>query len=233
MADTQQPYDRSLFDGLTEDSQLEFKNVMNSVGQTYIVSGARLGRYQVIEEIDRGGMAVVYKACQLDLDRFVALKVLPANITINKNFVDRFWAEAHAIAKLHHPNIVDIYEVAVEENIHYLAMEYIAGKNLYYFLNNEKPKLIVVIDIIRQLAEALSYAHEQKILHRDLKLNNVLMKNNNTPVLIDFGLAKMIENTDVVNLTIPGEIVGSPAYMAPERLLGKAVDVRSDICSLG
>ena len=138
-------------------------------------------------------MAVVYKALQLDLNREVALKVMPANISINRGFVERFLTEAHAVAKLSHPNIVNIYEVATEKNTYYLAMEYIPGKNLYYYLHYYKPKLVDVLEIVVKLTDALSYAHKQKIIHRDLKLNNVIMRDRLTPVLIDFGLAKALE----------------------------------------
>jgi len=121
-----------------------------------------------------------------------------------------------------------------ENGVYYIAMEYIHGKNLYQHLNENKPKLVDVLEIISKLAEALAYAHSQKIIHRDLKLNNVIMKDPLTPVLIDFGLAKALEESDSGGgITRTGEIMGSPAYMAPERLMGKEVDHRSDICSLG
>ncbi len=212
---------------------IQVENIMPQIERTFLQINSIIGKYKILSEIDRGGMAVVYKACQLDLDRDVALKVLPANITINRSFVDRFLAEAHSVAHLTHPNIVNIHEVGMEDNIYFLAMDYIAGKNLYYYLHAEKPKLIDVLEIVARLADALSYAHGQKILHRDLKLNNVIMKDRLTPVLIDFGLAKALESTDGVGITQPGEIMGSPAYMAPERLLGEGNDSRSDICSLG
>lgn len=216
-----------------DEDGFKIRNMLSSIERTFLPLGSKIGKYQVIEEIDRGGMAVVYKACQLDLDRIVALKVLPANVTINRNFVERFLSEAHAVAKLQHPNIVNIHEIAVENNLYYLVMDYIAGKNLFYYLNQEKPKLVEVLDIVKKLTDALGYAHEQKILHRDLKLNNVIMKDNKHPVLIDFGLAKAMGSDNETNLTKSGEIIGSPAYMAPERVFGEGVDARSDICSLG
>lgn len=223
---------KALFHGFPEDDNVEVKNLLSNIERTYLDIGSKIGRYEIIEEIDRGGMAVVYKAYQKDLERDVALKVLPANITINSSFVERFLAEAHSIAKLQHQNIVTIYEISVEKNIYFLAMEYIPGKNLFYYLNQEKPKLVDVLEIVRKLADALDYAHTQKILHRDLKLNNVIMKDNKEPVLIDFGLAKVIGGKSD-NLTKTGEIIGSPAYMAPERIFGKGLDARSDVCSLG
>jgi serine/threonine protein kinase/predicted negative regulator of RcsB-dependent stress response len=215
-----------------DKGKLKIHNLLPSLERTYLAIGSVIGKYRIIEEIDRGGMAVVYKALQLDLDREVALKVLPANITINRRFVDRFLSEAHAVAKLTHPSIVNIHEVAVENNVYYLAMDYIPGVNLYYHLNYQKPKLIEVLEITAKLADALGYAHRQKIVHRDLKLNNVIMKDNVTPVLIDFGLAKALESEEGT-ITKTGEIMGSPAYMAPERLFGTGSDARSDICSLG
>jgi|WetSurMetagenome_2_1015567.scaffolds.fasta_scaffold00108_39 serine/threonine protein kinase/predicted negative regulator of RcsB-dependent stress response len=222
---------RSLKSSL-DKGRVKIHNLLPTLERTYLPVGSVIGKYRIIEEIDRGGMAVVYRAMQLDLDREVALKVLPANITINRKFVERFLSEAHAVAKLTHPGIVNIHEVAVQNNVYYLAMDYIPGVNLYYHLNYQKPKLIEVLEITAKLADALSYAHRQKIVHRDLKLNNVIMKDNLTPVLIDFGLAKALEGEEA-NKTKTGEIMGSPAYMAPERLYGRGGDARSDICSLG
>lgn len=219
---------------IPDDESFEVRNTINGIKRTFLQNGTTIGKYEIIEEIDRGGMAVVYKARQKDLDRDVALKVLPANITINDSFVDRFLSEAQAVAKLHHPNIVNIYEVAVENNVYFIAMDYIDGKNLFYYLNENKPKLVEVLEIIRVLALALQSAHDKKILHRDLKLNNVIMRGNKTPILIDFGLAKALgTDSESSNYTKTGEIAGSPSYMAPERIYGTNVDERSDICSLG
>lgn len=209
------------------------RNMLANIERTFLPIGSVIGKYRIIEEIDRGGMAVVYKAVQLDLNRDVALKVMPSNISINRRFMERFMTEAHAVARLSHPNIVSIYEVAMDNNIYYLAMEYIPGQNLFYYLNFNKPKLVDVLEIVSRLAGALSYAHQQKIIHRDLKLNNVIMKDRLTPVLIDFGLAKALEDEGEDGITRTGEVMGSPSYMAPERLLGGTVDQRSDVCSLG
>ncbi|NLD93482.1 MAG: protein kinase [Fibrobacter sp.] len=216
-------------------SSIRIRNMLASIERTFLPVNTVIGKYRIIEEIDRGGMAVVYKAIQMDLNRVVALKVMPANISINHGFVERFLSEAHAIAQLNHPNIVKIIEVATEGNIYYLAMEYIPGQNLYYFLHYQKPKLVDVLEIIIKLTEALTCAHGQKIIHRDLKLNNVIMRDQLSPVLIDFGLAKAMENDESLRpgITRTGEVMGSPSYMAPERLLGGPVDQRSDICSLG
>ncbi|MFH1760388.1 MAG: protein kinase [bacterium] len=196
-----------------------------------VPKGARLGNYRIVEEIDRGGMAVVYKSVQEGLDREVALKVLPANITINRKFVERFNTEAKSIAALSHENIVRIYEVVNEKDLYFIVMEYIPGLNLYKFLVQKKPNTYTVLQIICALANALEYAHSKNIIHRDLKLNNVIMKNNEKPVLIDFGLAKA-HQAEGMELTVSGEIVGSPAYMSPEQASGEHVDERSDVYSL-
>lgn len=219
----------------SEKKNIRIRNLIANIERTFLPAGHIIGKYKIIEEVDRGGMAVVYKALQLDLKREVALKVMPANISINRRFVERFLTEAHAVARLSHPNIVSIHEVAREDNIYYLAMDYIPGENLYYFLHHRKPKLVDVLEIVSRLADALAYAHNMRIIHRDLKLNNVIMRASTNPVLIDFGLAKTMETDDDTDtLTRTGEIMGSPSYMAPERLLsGVVVDHRSDICSLG
>ena len=204
----------------SEKKNLRIHNLIANIERTFLPAGHIIGKYQIIKEVDRGGMAVVYKALQLDLKREVALKVMPANITINRRFVERFLTEAHAVAKLSHPNIVSIHEVAREENIYYLAMDFIPGENLYYYLHNKKPKLVDVLEIVSRLAGALAYAHDQKIIHRDLKLNNVIMRDPLNPVLIDFGLAKTMETDDDTDaLTRTGEIMGSPSYMAQSGFL--------------
>ena len=212
---------------------ISIRPMIDNIEQMVLPIGSNVGKYCIVEEIDRGGMAVVYKAVQTDLDRFVALKIMPSNISLNTGFMERFMREAHAVAALNHPNIVSIHEVGRENNVFYLAMEYVPGPNLYNYLFQAKPKLVEVLDILSALAGALAYAHDRKIIHRDLKLNNVIMKNRSIPVLIDFGLAKMLGNEGQGGLTRTGELIGSPAYMAPERLSGGATDFRSDVCSLG
>nr|MCU0608811.1 protein kinase [Chitinispirillaceae bacterium] len=217
----------------SEKGTISLRSMLTNLERTFLPLESTIGKYQIISEIDRGGMAVVYKATQLDLDRTVALKVMPANLSINRPFLERFLKEAHAVAQLSHPNIVSIYEVAVENNIYFLAMEYVPGKNLFYHLTFSKPKLVDVLLIVSRIAEALECAHAHKIIHRDLKLNNIIMKDMHTPVLIDFGLAKALDDESDHSITRSGEIIGSPSYMAPERLQGGPVDHRSDICSLG
>ena len=216
-----------------EGGSLYIAPKLDDIEQMLLPLGSTIGRYRIIEEIDHGGMATVYKAVQIKLDRFVALKIMPSNITLNTGFMERFMREAHAVAQLNHPNIVAIYDVARENNVFFIAMEYIPGPNLFHYLFKNKPKLKEVLEIVAAVIDALSFAHERKIIHRDLKLNNIIMKNEVTPVLIDFGLAKMVGNEGQTGLTRTDELIGSPAYMAPERLMSGNVDFRSDICSVG
>jgi serine/threonine protein kinase/TolA-binding protein len=201
------------------------------VDTTRLASGTKIGQYVILNEIDRGGMAVVYKARQLALDREVALKVLPPSVSIQGKFMDRFQKEAKSIAQLAHPNIVRIIEVGGDAGIYFIAMEFLDGLNLYKYMVKYEPTVYSVVQIIRQLSDALEYAHGRNIIHRDLKLNNVIMRDNSSPVLIDFGLAKAREADS--GITLSGEILGSPSYMSPEQALGLHVDERTDIYSLG
>lgn len=201
------------------------------IDTTKLKNGTRIGQYEIISEIDRGGMAVVYKAKQLGLEREVALKILPPTVSVKNKFIERFTKEARAVAQLNHSNIIKIIEVGMEGGIYFIAMEYVVGLNLYKYMVKFEPTVYTVVQIIRKIAHALEYAHSRNIIHRDLKLNNVIMHNNSEPILIDFGLAKARETE--TELTISGEIIGSPSYMSPEQASGKHVDERTDIYSLG
>jgi tetratricopeptide (TPR) repeat protein/predicted Ser/Thr protein kinase len=193
--------------------------------------GGRLGKYVILSELGRGGMAVVYKAHQPDLDRLVAIKVLFGAV-LQQRFIERFQAEARAVAKMNHPNVIRIFEVGEQNGIYYLVMEYIQGMDLLAYLHEKKPSFNEVVEIVNQVAEALAYCHRQGIIHRDLKPTNILMRGG-TPILIDFGLAKAVDPNLNVTLTLSGEVVGSPAYMSPEQAQGQIVGTLSDICSLG
>jgi len=196
-------------------------------------SGTSVGPYTIASEIDRGGMAIVYRARHNLTARIVALKVLAKASLIDESLIQRFIAEAQAIATLNHPGIVKIIDAASDDAHYYIAMEFLHGANLYYYLHQYKPKLREVLQIIISVADALSYAHSRGILHRDLKLNNILMRENKTATLIDFGLAKS-ESTQASQInTKRGHIVGSPCYMASEVLQGQPASVRSEVCALG
>jgi serine/threonine protein kinase/thioredoxin-like negative regulator of GroEL len=193
--------------------------------------GGRLGKYVILSELGRGGMAVVFKAHQPDLDRLVAIKVIFGTV-LQQRFIERFQAEARALAKMNHPNVIRIFEVGQQNGVHFLVMEYIQGMDLLAYLHEKKPSFNEVVEIVNQVGEALAYCHGQGIIHRDLKPTNVLMRGN-TPIVIDFGLAKAVDPNLNATLTLSGEVVGSPAYMSPEQAMGNAVGTLSDICSLG
>ncbi|HKP95493.1 MAG TPA: protein kinase [Fibrobacteria bacterium] len=193
--------------------------------------GGRLGKYVILSELGRGGMAVVFKAHQPDLDRLVAIKVLFGTV-LQQRFVERFQAEARSVAKMNHPNVIRIFEVGEQNGVHYLVMEYIQGMDLLAFLHEKKPSFNEVVEIVNQVSEALAYCHRQGIIHRDLKPTNILMRGT-TPIVIDFGLAKAVDPNLNVTLTLSGEVVGSPAYMSPEQAMGQSVGTHSDICAVG
>jgi serine/threonine-protein kinase len=178
-------------------------------------------------------MAEVYLAEQRSLGRQVALKVLQSALARDGSYVLRFQNEARAAAALVHANIVQIYEVGQHEGIHFIAQEYVRGKNLAELLRRQaslNPRL--VLDILRQVAAALCKAAEQGIIHRDLKPDNILLSHSGEVKVADFGLARM-ESVDAKTLTQVGVAMGTPLYMSPEQIEGRPVDVRSDIYSLG
>lgn len=197
------------------------------------LTGRELGDYRVLRRLGSGGMAEVYLAEQLSLSRQVALKVLNPALATDANYVQRFKNEARAAASLVHPNIVQIYEVGQADGVHFIAQEYVAGKNLTQLLEREgafEPAL--VLDVLRQVAAALCKAHELSIVHRDIKPENILLSNSGEVKVADFGLAR-VQNNDTKTLTQVGVAMGTPLYMSPEQVEGRPVDARSDIYSLG
>jgi serine/threonine protein kinase len=192
--------------------------------------GQTLGAYRILERVGRGGMATVYKAYQPSLDRYVALKVLPAHLTDEAGFAERFRREARAVAKLEHPHILPVHDYGQEGDLTYIAMRYVEGGTLKDLCG--KPlELRLIVDLIGQIGGALDHAHERGIVHRDVKPSNVLLDRGNWALLTDFGVARMVEGTQ--DLTGTGVGVGTPAYMSPEQGQGKKVDRRSDVYSLG
>jgi serine/threonine-protein kinase len=198
--------------------------------------GATLGNYKILAPLGQGGMARVYRAHQENLDREVAIKVLPPWYAADRNFVERFKLEARLVARLSHPNIVTVHD-ASEHNGHlYIVMQLVDGGTLKYRLDavREQGKMMEVSEVNRtfqQIASALNYAHEHGIIHRDIKPVNVLMDRSGRPILSDFGIAKALEGTK--ELTRPGAGVGTPEYMSPEQCKGEPVDGRADIYALG
>ena len=193
----------------------------------------RIGDYELIEEIARGGMGIVYRAWQRSLDRVVALKTLLFGPQASPEFVKRFRAEAAAAASLNHPNIVAIHEVGVHKGQHYLVMDLVEGPNLAQTIQEQPLSARHAAQILKAVAEAVHYAHERGILHRDLKPSNILLDAEGQPHVTDFGLAKRFDGDS--SLTLTGQVLGSPSYMPPEQAgadRGK-VGRRSDVFSLG
>ncbi|BBM81859.1 serine/threonine-protein kinase [Candidatus Uabimicrobium amorphum] len=190
-----------------------------------------LGKYEVLEEVGRGGMGVVYRARDTQLNRECALKVL--TIADNKEVgIQRFFNEARAVAKIQHPYIVRIHEIYTEPH-YFFAMDYIAGIPFDKYIKIDSISLNAKLELFIKICEAVAFAHEKKILHRDLKPSNVLVCQDSEtyPIVLDFGIAKHTEAMD--GLTKTGEIFGTPKYMAPEAANAEVLDVRSDVYSLG
>jgi tetratricopeptide (TPR) repeat protein len=191
---------------------------------------ARSGRYRIDGELGRGGMGIVYKAHDTVLDRPVALKVLPDALKDNPEALKNFLREAKSAAKLNHPNIVTVYDAGEQDGRYYIAMEYVDGTTLKEIIRRRgaiAPN--GVIHVLLQMCEALSFAHDQKVVHRDVKTANTMWTRDKKAKIMDFGLAKVIE--EVRNHTTM--VSGTPYYMSPEQTLGKNVDHRTDIYSLG
>ena len=198
-----------------------------------LTSGSNFGPYRIIEPLGRGGMAAVYKAFEAGLDRYVALKVLPAHFLHDPDFAERFKREAKVIAKLEHPNIVPIFSFGVEEEIPWMAMRLIAGGSVSDLLKKTHRGLARerVVSILRGVASALVYAHGRGVLHRDVKPQNILIDEADHVYLADFGIAKMVEGS--VALTKSGMITGTPQYMSPEQARAEGVDAHTDTYALG
>jgi serine/threonine-protein kinase len=189
-------------------------------------------RYEILEKIGEGGMAVVYKAKDILLGRNVAIKILRPEFIDDEIFIKSFKRESQAAAALAHQNIVSIYDVGEEGNIYYIVMEYISGKTLNEIIEEEaplSPKNVIAVG--KQVAEALSVAHKNGIIHRDIKPHNIMITDEGIVKIADFGIAKAVNNATIV--TTPGMIVGSVHYFSPEQARGSAVDAKSDIYSLG
>ncbi len=197
--------------------------------------GKRIDGYEIIRILGRGGMGVVYKAHEMTLQRVVALKVLPTHLAENKEFITRFYREARAAAQLNHPNVVTIHRVGSDDGYHYIAMEYLKGRELTEVIKEKKfLDVPTALEITRQVAGALAAAHELKILHRDIKPQNIMLDDTGRVKVMDFGIAKIANpEGDTHALTMTGQLIGTPAYMSPEQCKGAPSDHRSDIYSLG
>ena len=196
-------------------------------------SGRKLGQYELRERLGRGGMAEVYKAYQPGLDRFVAVKVMLAQLADDESFIERFRREARAVGSLRHAHIVQVFDFGIEDDVYYMAMEYIQGVNLKALIVREgKLSVEAALRTAAQLADALAYAHQAGMIHRDMKPANVMFLDEayQHAILTDFGIARIMGQA---GLTGTGMAVGTPDYMSPEAGRGDTTDHRSDIYALG
>jgi eukaryotic-like serine/threonine-protein kinase len=194
--------------------------------------GRTLGPYRIVERIGAGGMATVYKAFEPSMNRYVAIKAMPAHLARDPNFRLRFQQEASLITLLEHPYILPIHARSPEdEPIPYLVMRYTDGGTLADLIANRSLTIERAVRLVRQVAETLAYAHKQGIVHRDIKPSNILIGRDGSALVADFGIAKIMEET--LQLTGEGVSVGTPAYMSPEQAGGQPADARSDIYALG
>ena len=214
------------------------------MGNSSII-GRSIAHYSVIEKLGEGGMGAVYKARDERLDRYVALKILPAETVSDPERRRRFEQEAKSASALNHPNIVTIYDIGQAEDVNFIAMEYVAGKTLDALVGPKGLSLKDALKYAVQIADGLGKAHAAGIVHRDLKPSNIMVTPDGLVKLLDFGLAKLVEKDEAFHdiavtrtiartpVTEEGKIVGTVAYMSPEQAEGKPVDVRSDIFSFG
>ena len=193
-------------------------------------AGFDIPGYELQRRLGEGGMATVFLAVQKSLDRRVAIKIM-RRVTGDTTEEKRFINEGRTLARLPHPNIVGVYDIVQNEDINYIAMEFLEGGILNDRIS-EGLTLFDSIGIVVQLADALQFAHDHGIIHRDLKPANILFRNARTPVLTDFGIARL-QSMDMTRLTQTGMMIGTPAYMSPEQAQGGSVDGRSDQYSLG
>jgi predicted Ser/Thr protein kinase len=198
-----------------------------------LAPGTRVGPYVVKVFIGKGGMGSVYRAEHERLEREVALKVLPSALSQDKEFVKRFEREARVLAKLHHPNIVAVYDMGSQGELCYLVMEFVDGTNLRTLLAQKRLPPEEALKLVPRLCEALEAAHELGVVHRDIKPENILIDKHGHPKVADFGLAKIVKGEGTL-LTRTSVSMGTPGYMAPEQMAQtKLVDHRADIYSMG
>src|SRR5215467_12901914 len=195
----------------------------------------QFGRYEILAELGRGAMGIVYKARDPQIDRLVAVKTVSLwgqEPDEEKEFRLRFMNEAQAAGRLHHSGIVSVFDVGEDPENHdpFIVLEYVAGESLNRILSREKRlPLERALKLAEEIADALDYAHAQGVIHRDIKPANILITQDGRAKIADFGIAKL----NLAHFTVPGRVLGTPAYMAPEQLSGEGADGRSDLFSLG
>lgn len=188
------------------------------------------GQYEILEVIGKGGMAKVYRARQLNIERYVAVKIMSSAFSDQKEFRDRFKQEADVFAKLEHPYILPIYDYGEQDDHLFLVVRLMEGGTLENFVRGKELPLDDLDRLVNQIAQALDFAHENNVIHRDLKPNNVLLDKFGNASLMDFGIAKIISSAQATNVST---MLGTPAYMSPEQWRMDGIDGRADIYSLG
>ncbi|TKJ35283.1 MAG: hypothetical protein CEE38_15765 [Planctomycetes bacterium B3_Pla] len=223
----------SLFYSLVQADESDFEETAS--GQELV--GRKIGSFEIVEVIGRGGMGVVYLAHDTKLDRSVAIKSIPAKLADDSTTRMRFHREAKLLASLNHPNIAVIHDIIEQdEDLSYLILEYVPGKSLAQRIAREPLKVEEALSIARQIALAVSAAHEKGVIHRDLKPGNIKLAPDGRVKVLDFGLAKATRDqaaSQDSTVTQPGSIIGTPAYMSPEQIRGYPTDPRTDIWSFG
>src|SRR5437899_10901951 len=202
--------------------------------------GHTLGNYKILQKLGAGGQGTVYKATDNKLGRTVVVKVLPAELTAKETNLKRFEREARLASALDHPNICTIFDMDEAEGLHFIAMQYVEGKNVRQLCNGRPLELESALRIGIQVADALSAAHARGIIHRDVKSGNVMVSDNGQVKILDFGLAKLLDEQEAATsgihqteLTEVGVPYGTATYAAPEQARGDKVDARADIFSTG
>ncbi|HVR41582.1 MAG TPA: protein kinase [Thermoanaerobaculia bacterium] len=202
-----------------------------------VTPGTRVRRYEVGDSIGAGGMGEVYVARDVELERTVALKILPGDAAADPDRIRRFVQEAKAACALNHPNVAHIYDVGEENGIRFMAMEYVEGETLRRRLARSRVPIDAALDIVMQTASALASAHDAGVVHRDIKPENVMLRPDGYVKVLDFGLAKLVgtraSDANTALSTAPGMVMGTMHYMSPEQLRGESVDARTDVFSLG
>jgi serine/threonine protein kinase len=228
-------------EGFTEAAPMR-EPARTGVEEPELLTGRQIGHYQILSRLGEGGMGIVYKARDQHLDRFVAIKVLPPELVADPDRKRRFAQEAKAASALNHPNIITIHDIASDNGIDFIVMEYVDGKTLAQMIPRRGMKLNEVLNYAIQIADALAKAHAARIIHRDLKPGNIMVGEGGLAKVLDFGLAKLTERPQIgekeSTRSIPpwtdeGTILGTASYMSPEQAAGKPVDARSDIFSFG